>query len=458
MSDYKPLPNIKKNISLLKNKIFSIFKIKKNKKNIDSSELSKIKESVKEPVNDNIDCHVESMKNKNSQNTEDNSKILKSVELEDDGVEALEESEESEESEEDEMIKINSSFLLNRIIDNIVTSTFGSCDNKTYVKNISDFYINNEDYDLYKTIFSPLVYAEFIKYVNGILTKNNAILYNLRSVKIYDDDMAFCSCRAGVFKTDNFIIKIDTDSFNFKNEISCMYNIGKGLIKEHNIVLPYYARITCKNKKAVNFSIQPRIHNTISLRDWLQVYKNQQLNIETYINICIQICKSIQFIHSKHIVHGDIKPDNILIETNTNTPYVIDFGLSGLHGLSEGTGGTKPFCHPKTMNTDDNISITEYNWQRNEKKNDVWSISFIFANVIIFRKCYSYYGDFPVDFFDDDRYVSINYLNYIPKQYRNAFIFTLAKSNNVSSNTHAYQNTTLDIQNFILLLEKGLKL
>ena len=45
--------------------------------------------------------------------------------------------------------------------------------------------------------------------------------------------------------------------------------------------------------------------------------------------LCIQICKSIEFIHSKHIVHGDIKPDNILIETTTNTPYIIDFGLSG---------------------------------------------------------------------------------------------------------------------------------
>ncbi len=101
---------------------------------------------------------------------------------------------------------------------------------------------------------------------------------------------------------------------------------------------------------------------------------------------------------------------------------IIDFGLSGLHSLSEGTGGTKPFCHPYTLNIDNNTNNSEYNWVKNEKKNDIWSISFIFASILIFRKCYSYYGDFPSDFFDHDKYININYLNYIPKQYRNAFI------------------------------------
>ena len=349
---------------------------------------------------------------------------------------------------------IHSLFVLNDIIDKIVTNTFGSCDNKTYVKNISEFYINNEDYPLYRNIFPHGIYLEFSMYIQALLTKNISIIYNLRSVKLYDNDMVFCSCRAGVFKTDNFIIKIDTDSFNFKNEITCMYNIDKGLIKKYNIVLPYYSKINSKNRKTINFSIQPRIHDTISLRDWLLIYENQKLNIETYINLCIQICKSIEFIHSKHIVHGDIKPDNILMEVKTNTPYIIDFGLSGLHGLSEGTGGTKPYCHPETKNIDDNPSVTEYNWVKNEKKNDVWSVSFIFACILIFRKCYTSYNNFPSDFFDENKYVNINYLNYIPKQYRTAFILSLSKNDNSCNN----DDTTLDIQSFILLLERGLNL
>jgi hypothetical protein len=432
---------IKKGISSLKNKLFSFFKIKKNK-NIRSNSVTD-KEITDKEITDKEITINKKINNYTIMNMESSIEnidvsVYKSV----------------DKSVDMDTGMIHSLFVLNDIIDKIVTNTFGSCDNKTYVKNISEFYINNEDYPLYRNIFPHGIYLEFSIYIQALLTKNISIIYNLRSVKLYDNDMVFCSCRAGVFKTDNFIIKIDTDSFNFKNEITCMYNIDKGLIKKYNIVLPYYSKINCKNKRTINFSIQPRIHNTISLRDWLLVYENQNLDVEFYLKLCIQICKSIQFIHSKHIVHGDIKPDNILMELKTNTPYIIDFGLSGLHGLSEGTGGTKPYCHPSTMNIDDNPSITEYNWVKNEKKNDVWSVSFIFACILIFRKCYTNYNNFPSDFFDENKYVNINYLNYIPKQYRTAFILSLSKNDNSCNN----DDTTLDIQSFILLLERGLNL
>ena len=47
------------------------------------------------------------------------------------------------------------------------------------------------------------------------------------------------------------------------------------------------------------------------------IYSNQRLDIEFYIRMCIRICKSIHFINSKHLVHGDIKPDNIIVEYTT---------------------------------------------------------------------------------------------------------------------------------------------
>ena len=343
---------------------------------------------------------------------------------------------------------VHVSFAVNNIIDKIVTNTYGSCEKNTYVRDISDFYIYNLNYCSLQSAMTTTHYYEFSKYIDAILKKNIDITYSLRSIKLYDNDLIYSSYRAGVFKTNNFIIKIDTNSFNFKNEITAMYNLGKGLIEDYSIVVPYYVQFSSKNKKSNSFSIQPRIHNAISLRDWMLIHANQCMDIEFYIKMCIHISKSIQYINSKHLVHGDIKPDNIIVENITNRPYIIDFGLCGLHDLSEGTGGTKPYCHPDTLNVDEsNKDNTEYNWVKNTKNNDLWSISFVFATILIFRKCYVYYKDYPKDYFNDSKYVSIDYLKYIPEKFRAPFVYVLTNDEN---------RVSIDIQSFISLLENSL--
>jgi hypothetical protein len=431
--------SIKNSITSLKNKLFSFFKIKDKSKNV---------------VNVNANVNI----NANANNTNDINKItydysskymvmVMVMDMETEDNKNLNHKLEPD-SPNNVLHMVNASFVVNDIIDKIVTSTYGSCDKKTYVTDISNFYINNLDYYSFQRRMSITHYYEFTKHIEAILHRNIDIMYNLRSIKLYDNDLNYCNYRAGVFKTDNFIIKIDTDSFNFKNEIVGMYNLGKGLIEEHSIVLPYYAHFSSKKKKSISFSIQPRIQNTISLRDWMLIYANQSVDIEFYIRMCVSICKSILFINSKHVVHGDIKPDNIIVEYTTNRAYIIDFGLCGLHGLSEGTGGTKPFCHPETLNTDDNYKNSEqYNWVKNTKNNDLWSVSFIFATILIFRKCYIYYKDYPSDFFNDEKYVSINYLNYIPDKFRAPFVYVL---------TNSEIDVNIDIQSFISLLEKAL--
>ena len=412
------MSSAKNNIISLKNKLFSFFKIKDKSKNesnkiiYDYSSKEQEQQQEQEVV---MEAEAEAIPHHNNETSLD---------------------------EEFNMIPI--SVTLNYVIDKITTNAY----DKTYVQNISRFYITNLDYSSYRTAMSSMQFCEFTKHIDAILNKNADIMCNLRSIKLYENDVAYSKYRAGVFKTDNFIIKIDTDSFNFKNEITGMYNLGKGIIEEHGIVLPYYVHFSSKDKKNISFSVQPRIHDTISLRDWMMIYENQKLDIEFYIRMCIRISKSIQFISSKHVVHGDIKPDNIIVENITNRSYIIDFGLCGLHDLSEGTGGTKPFCHPETRNTSDIYKDnTEYNWVKNTKYNDLWSISFIFATILIFRKCYVYYKDYPVNFFNGDKYINTTYLNYIPEKFRLPFVCVLTKET---------PDTRIDIQSFISLLEKAL--
>lgn len=55
-----------------------------------------------------------------------------------------------------------------------------------------------------------------------------------------------------------------------------------------------------------------------------------QLDITARLNLFIQVCQAIQHAHQKGVIHGDIKPSNILVslQDGAHMPKIIDFGIS----------------------------------------------------------------------------------------------------------------------------------
>jgi formylglycine-generating enzyme required for sulfatase activity len=66
-----------------------------------------------------------------------------------------------------------------------------------------------------------------------------------------------------------------------------------------------------------------------SLQDEMQAGKAEGLPREFRIRVIESIVNALEFAHSKHIVHGDLKPGNVFI-TNAGEIKVIDFGLARL--------------------------------------------------------------------------------------------------------------------------------
>ena len=63
----------------------------------------------------------------------------------------------------------------------------------------------------------------------------------------------------------------------------------------------------------------------ITLKTYIE--KKGQLNYKETLSIAIQVSRGIQAAHAKHIIHRDIKPQNIIISTDGKVK-VTDFGIA----------------------------------------------------------------------------------------------------------------------------------
>lgn len=52
-----------------------------------------------------------------------------------------------------------------------------------------------------------------------------------------------------------------------------------------------------------------------------------ELDLYSKIKLFVEICKALEYAHDRNIVHGDLKPNNIIISSQTGQPVLLDFGL-----------------------------------------------------------------------------------------------------------------------------------
>ena len=67
-----------------------------------------------------------------------------------------------------------------------------------------------------------------------------------------------------------------------------------------------------------------------SLEDLFVNIPGRKMSVRCVCNIGFQVVTILQYVHNKHIIHRDIKPDNFVIGTGENAKkiYLLDFGLA----------------------------------------------------------------------------------------------------------------------------------
>lgn len=116
-----------------------------------------------------------------------------------------------------------------------------------------------------------------------------------------------------------------------------------GYMLEHPNIARYYSFEEIKGK---GFCIIREWIDGVPLDKYVEKGKTSQTKIP---NILIELCEGLNYLHRHQIVHGDLRPSNVLITNEGDHLKLIDFGFSDSpeYANMKLTGGTVEFASPE---------------------------------------------------------------------------------------------------------------
>ena len=151
-----------------------------------------------------------------------------------------------------------------------------------------------------------------------------------------------------------FAAKVETVTKALDSEIEILKDLN------HQSILPIFQSQLVR--QGFSWFVMPWVQDGSLLRGNALRFKSQR-------SLFAQMMSGLSYIHSKRIVHADLKPGNILVDTNTEHYYISDFGLavrlpeSPMERFDPGPLYSLPYRPPELLRDDyKNVNILCDSW------------------------------------------------------------------------------------------------
>ena len=120
-----------------------------------------------------------------------------------------------------------------------------------------------------------------------------------------------------------------------------------------------------------------------SLEGLLKLTTNKRFSIKTISLLGYEIVPILKFIHDKHIIHRDIKPDNFAIGYEDPCQiYILDFGLAKKYRSSKTLKQIPMIKHTRLTGTARYASINALKGFEQSRRDDMESLGYVLAYLI----------------------------------------------------------------------------
>lgn len=180
---------------------------------------------------------------------------------------------------------------------------------------------------------------------------------------------------------------IDLSDLNEESEKKALAEVSVlRKCKHPNIISFKEVFITRKPQRVLHLITEYADSGDLGFHLIKQKEKKEYFEEKLIINWLIQTCLGLKYIHNLHVIHRDMKPQNIFL-TKKGIIKIGDFGISKVldrnHSDTKTQIGTPLYMPPEIINT-----------QKYDYKADIWSLGVTFFELINFYRPYG--GNNPI--------------------------------------------------------------